>query len=523
MRGADEAPRCIPCGVTRVVSGACACCHGRAFAEPRSQSLAVIEHVAHDRTPMRFLALLVLAAPLAAHTGRLVILQPQSYASNDGAWSLHVDPSDQLGRGAARYELTHAGRHAWTGEFPWTLWRAVVDDHGNFAGFVNEDPSKVRSGNAMHLVVVRPDGSVAYSHWEERRRAGSVFGVYTPSCGEIVHDPRLDAFVFRVERKKGDWEKTLEWFVCPRDGSDASVRSGESPLTEAGRENAARIVQSSLTRPWPDAPTETISAREVEMIDLQLPDEVPMPSVRFATVDLFGRYLVQSSADQSITVFAPNGEASFVCRLDRADVDERARRSDVSAAPDGGVLVATRGDEWLRFDATGSLVQRCEVRVGAPVPLVPSGEIAGRRSYDRLVFLDERLATTCERTRRPDGLWFGNSPILASRLDGTLAVVDRAMDRLEGLPSTMFVGRSLDEARAYPLPREVGGKLSLGRTRALRSSTTATHVLDLDDGEIRRVEIDAAPGLDVLGFHADGEDVVALDAAALIVVRFRLE
>lgn len=73
------------------------------------------------------------------------------------------------------------------------------------------------------------------------------------------------------------------------------------------------------------------------------------------------------------------------------------------------------------------------------------------------------------------------------------------------------------------LPRETNGKLALGRARALRASDTATHVIDFHDGEVRKVEFDAAPGLDVLGFHADGEDVVALDAGALIVVRFRLE
>src|SRR5688572_8964421 len=62
------------------------------------------------------------------------ILQPASYVSPSGSWTLRVDPTDPKGEGPCRYELTRLGARVADSELPFTLSNAAIDDRGYSAG-----------------------------------------------------------------------------------------------------------------------------------------------------------------------------------------------------------------------------------------------------------------------------------------------------------------------------------------------------------------------------------------------------
>ncbi len=62
-------------------------------------------------------------------------VQPRSYSSPAGGWSLYVDPGDREGAGAAEYVLREGSREAWRQRLPFTLLDAVVADDGFVGGY----------------------------------------------------------------------------------------------------------------------------------------------------------------------------------------------------------------------------------------------------------------------------------------------------------------------------------------------------------------------------------------------------
>ena len=52
-----------------------------------------------------------------------------------GDYSLHVNPSDILGRGNAEYRFSKGDDVLWEKEFPYTLWEALITDDGQIAGY----------------------------------------------------------------------------------------------------------------------------------------------------------------------------------------------------------------------------------------------------------------------------------------------------------------------------------------------------------------------------------------------------
>ncbi len=67
------------------------------------------------------------------------ILDPKTYISPSGRFTLLVDPSHKHGRGPATYRLSKDGREVWSGEKSFTLWAARVTDEGVVGGFAYSD------------------------------------------------------------------------------------------------------------------------------------------------------------------------------------------------------------------------------------------------------------------------------------------------------------------------------------------------------------------------------------------------
>jgi hypothetical protein len=62
-------------------------------------------------------------------------LNPTTYVSPSGVYSLAVDPTDRYGRGPADYRLTKDGKTVWARRLPYTFWQASVADSGRAAGY----------------------------------------------------------------------------------------------------------------------------------------------------------------------------------------------------------------------------------------------------------------------------------------------------------------------------------------------------------------------------------------------------
>ncbi len=130
--------------------------------------------------------------------GGPALLEPTTYTSSDGTWTLHVDPTARHGEGAGRYELKHAGKVAWSGSRPITLHDAVVTDEGIAAGYAYSDGVDGRENGTFHVVIFAPDGSTRLD--ESTRREGSQFMHTAPNpnaSGLFLHAD-LGRFVVRV-------------------------------------------------------------------------------------------------------------------------------------------------------------------------------------------------------------------------------------------------------------------------------------------------------------------------------------
>ncbi|TAJ16349.1 MAG: hypothetical protein EPO68_11255, partial [Planctomycetota bacterium] len=87
------------------------------------------------RTSAIAFALAVGTTPLAQYSMAAPRpVQPTDFESPDGAFVLHVDPTEHFGAGPARYRMQRAGATAWEGQRPITLLRAIVADDGRAFG-----------------------------------------------------------------------------------------------------------------------------------------------------------------------------------------------------------------------------------------------------------------------------------------------------------------------------------------------------------------------------------------------------
>lgn len=135
----------------------------------------------------RHLSVLSLAALLSAVLGSSRIctgetLNPKTYHSVSGAFSLLVDPSNPEGAGSSIAELRMNGATAWRREFEFTLWDAAVSDDGSIFGYAYRNgysglaPWGVkRQDSAVDVLLISSLGHVVTRHSHERRHEPGVF------------------------------------------------------------------------------------------------------------------------------------------------------------------------------------------------------------------------------------------------------------------------------------------------------------------------------------------------------------
>lgn len=130
------------------------------------------------------------------------LVQPATYTSPSGEWQLSVDPTQRSGAGAARYRMTRNGVEVWTGEKPFTLFQAGVDDRGFVGGVTCANGVSVYGAYLFPLL--DPTGAVSLCD-EKLRQCGNTGTCAVPCQSEahlrglVVNGP-ADLFIVRVRQ-----------------------------------------------------------------------------------------------------------------------------------------------------------------------------------------------------------------------------------------------------------------------------------------------------------------------------------
>jgi hypothetical protein len=141
------------------------------------------------------------------------VLDPKTYVSPSGRYTLLVDPTEMHGRGRASYRLSRDGREVWSGEKPFSLWYAAVNDEGVAGGYAySEGLQGSRTLGDFHVVILAEDGSIRLDQVTKRERSAFPDEAPNPVGQDIVMDDHNDRLLIRV----GDPDVNLNivsWWV----------------------------------------------------------------------------------------------------------------------------------------------------------------------------------------------------------------------------------------------------------------------------------------------------------------------
>ncbi|NOT28832.1 MAG: hypothetical protein HOP15_00115 [Planctomycetes bacterium] len=140
-------------------------------------------------------------------------LQPKTYSSPSGGWSLRVEPLTREGSGEADYTLTGGGREAWRKRHPFALWEAAVTDGGRVGGYAYVDAvQEMASGGSLHVVVLSPKGEVLIDEVHERTMSRMMHAAGEPLALGMFVQHELDRLVVRIAAD-ADYQSGESWWA----------------------------------------------------------------------------------------------------------------------------------------------------------------------------------------------------------------------------------------------------------------------------------------------------------------------
>lgn len=162
-----------------------------------------------EGSPLRMCcaAAFVVCIAISAQAERIgrVTLDPQTYVSPSGEFSLRVDPSSAAGAGPGTHRLSRNGAMVWTQRPRFTLWRAVVANDGTVAGYAYSGgyENHGRRGK-LYIVIMRPDGDVRVVETLERTGESSCTTRISVDVRDLVLDAVNNRFIVRLS-----WAESL--------------------------------------------------------------------------------------------------------------------------------------------------------------------------------------------------------------------------------------------------------------------------------------------------------------------------
>lgn len=362
------------------------------------------------------------------------LVQPTTYRSPEGAWSLDVDPSSKHGAGPAHLRVEHAGELVWERELAVTPWGAAIDDAGNVAGYGYTLGPRSSEGE-LRLFVLSPEGERLGGESRERGGSAGPEGLPNPRVADACFRPALDLYAARVvdEREHAaTWSafrlstgERIDEFVPP---SDWEPDPGAHELTRIPRRGHARSV-AELELP--------LVSRTLFPTDAP-PPRGPVHDVLAFDVDAQGwPRIVRSEGEDAAPSLVQLDGAGAVLRVVRVDSIEPGPGTERAWWPLAGgdwlgaaraIFRKGKAGVW-RVDGASGVVEVLEISDARCVePLADGGFVALHTAARRLVAYDPSGAERWSRAvshepQEPEELPWPMDVALAP--DGELALLTR--------------------------------------------------------------------------------------------------
>ncbi len=161
------------------------------------------------RTVRRVVLIAALAmasrAPTRASESAPKTLDPTTYKSPSGAFTLTVDPSDIYGRYGGAYRVTKNGKELWSATLPFTFWQASVTDTGVVAGYAHtlgqrgfgETRDEPRPGDLI-VAIIDPSGKIRLKQVTKRQESRYLHSPPDPLGHGLIVDEANDWLIVRV-------------------------------------------------------------------------------------------------------------------------------------------------------------------------------------------------------------------------------------------------------------------------------------------------------------------------------------
>ena len=126
------------------------------------------------------------------------VLNPETYKSSSGEYSLFVDPSTLHGWYHGEYVFSKNGKELWRGKKPFTLWDVKISDNGIVVGYsyshgwrgVAETYDK--GPGDFRIIFLDSTGRVIKQEITDREYTNSFHSPPYPLCGGIILQEDFD-------------------------------------------------------------------------------------------------------------------------------------------------------------------------------------------------------------------------------------------------------------------------------------------------------------------------------------------
>lgn len=130
------------------------------------------------------------------------VLQPYEARSQNGEWSVSVDPTSRFGKGPSNVRVEHAGKLAWQAELPFTLFEAQIADTGHLGGYGFTQGFQHMSARGEFVVaIVDPAGNVILDEREPMEPSPQIHGVPDPKSNGVFLSDEGREFVVRIANR----------------------------------------------------------------------------------------------------------------------------------------------------------------------------------------------------------------------------------------------------------------------------------------------------------------------------------
>lgn len=353
-----------------------------------------------------FAIVLLMLAMLTASARSSDTLNPRTYTSPDGAWTLRVEPHTMKGDRGARYVASQRGVRVWSRDIDFALWEAQITNAGVVAGYAYEHGldgrgfGKPDTGHSyLYVVIIDDTGRVRLKDERPRHHPPMLSNPpspYEPRVRGISVHPEADLFILRIPpefMKSGyTW-----WRYRLSTGESLGDVVPDQPLSEEehafSKEIAAEsvhgapllcvqwytwVLQGRKSRDGMCAQAITLDGKEVWRLDL--PDEYgefdDSFNWHFDLVEPGIRQVEVSDRSFSVRSYSLDEKIDYAIR---GDVESGWTVEEIGRAPDQ----LPTGDDLEKMPEPDPAVLEEIGAIALPLP-ANDGRVSGERPWDRL-------------------------------------------------------------------------------------------------------------------------------------------